>query len=174
MRLKQNSKAPDFSTIDYLGQEVELSEYKGKKVLLSFFRVASCPFCNLRVHELIKNQQELNSRGIKIITFFLASKDEIHKYAGKLTPPFPVIPDPEFLIYKKYGVESSLSGMFKAMFRMGTMVKMMIGGFFNMKSVTERPLLPADFLIDENGVIYKTHYGSDFGDHIDLKDVLIW
>lgn len=74
MRLKQNSKAPDFSVRDYLGKEVDLSEYKGKKVLLSFFRGASCPFCNLRVHELIKNQQKLNSRGIKIITFFSASK----------------------------------------------------------------------------------------------------
>lgn len=174
MRLKQNSKALDFSVRDYLGKEVDLSEYKGKKVLLSFFRGASCPFCNLRVHELIKNQQKLNSRGIKIITFFSASKEEIHKYAGKQTPPFTVIPDPEFLIYKKYGVESSMSGMFKAMLRMGTMVKMMIGGFFNMKSMSDKPLLPADFLIDEDGSIYKVYYGKDFGDHIDLKEVLSW
>lgn len=67
-----------------------------------------------------------------------------------------------------------MSGMFKAMLRMGTMVKMMIGGFFNMKSMSDKPLLPADFLIDEDGSIHKVYYGKDFGDHIDLKEVLSW
>lgn len=174
MRLKQGSKAPAFTIKDYLDEEVNLSSYKGKKILLSFFRSASCPFCNLRVHELIKQQSQLKKNGIEIIAFFSANKEEIKQYAGKQAPPFSVIPDSEFEVYKKYGVESSKSGMFKAMLRMGKMIKLMIGGFFNMKSMSDEPLIPADFLIDEKGIIYKTYYGSDFGDHIDLKDVLNW
>ena len=174
MRLKQGNKAPEFKTKDYLGRDVDLASYKGKKILLSFFRGASCPFCNLRVHQLIKNHSELEKKGIKIIAFFSADNEEIKQYAGKQTPPFSIVVDPDFQIYKQYGVESSMSGMFKAMLRMGTMIKMMVGGFFNMKSMSDKPLLPADFLIDENGIINESFYGSDFGDHIDLNKVLNW
>lgn len=174
MKLKQGTKAPEFKTKDYLGRDVDLSIYKGKRILLSFFRGATCPFCNLRVHEVIKKHEELKKKGVVVIALFSARGEEIKEYAGKLTPPFSVIPDPDFRIYQKYGVESSMSGMFKAMLRMGTMLKMMVGGFFNMKSMSDKPLLPADFLIDEDGSIYKAYYGSDFGDHIDLKEVLSW
>jgi peroxiredoxin len=34
------------------GGMFELNELKGKRFMLSFLRFASCPFCNLRVHEL--------------------------------------------------------------------------------------------------------------------------
>ncbi len=35
-------QAPDFTLSDILDREVRLSEYRGRKVLLSFFRYASC------------------------------------------------------------------------------------------------------------------------------------
>ena len=174
MRLNQGVQAPIFITKDYQGKKINLSDYHGKRILLSFFRGASCPFCNLRVHELIKKQNEFKEQDIEIIAFFSSTKEEVQQYAGKKTPPFAVIPDPKFDIYKRYGVESSISGMMKAMLRMGTMVKIVMGGFFNMKSMSDKPLLPADFLIDENGMIYKAYYGSDFGDHIDLEEIVNW
>lgn len=32
-------------------------------------------------------------------------------------------------------------------------------------------LIPADFLIDERGVVQQAHYGKDMNDHIDLQDI---
>jgi len=94
MYLKKNDKIIDFELTDYLGNRIKSSDYKGQKVYLSFFRGASCPFCNLRVHQLIKNYSKFEANKIQIITFFAATKEEINKYAGKQNAPFTIIPDP--------------------------------------------------------------------------------
>lgn len=41
------------------GSTFNLESMQGKRYIISFFRFASCPFCNLRVHELVKRFEEL-------------------------------------------------------------------------------------------------------------------
>lgn len=53
MRLEQGNKAPNFELTDITGIQVNLDEYKGQKILVSFQRFAGCPFCNLRLHQMI-------------------------------------------------------------------------------------------------------------------------
>lgn len=172
--LLENDKAIDFIVSDYLNNQVTLSDYKGKKVLLSFFRGASCPFCNMRVHELINNYPKFEEKGIVIIAFFASTKEEINEYAGKQKAPFAIIPDPTLKFYTKYGVEQSPFGMLKTMLKLLKMIKMMQSGFFNLKSGKDKPIVPADFLIDEHQIIQKAYYGSDFGDHINIQEILNW
>ena len=173
-KLKSNDLAIGFNRNDYLGNNIDLTNYKGKKTLLIFFRGASCPFCNLRINQLINKYPEFEERQIEIITFFAASQDEIFKYAGKQKAPFPIIPDPNLEVYKKYGVEASHSGMFKVMLNPFKMMKVMTSGFFNLQAIKDKPLIPADFLIDENQFIYRVYYGKDFGDHLPLAEILNW
>lgn len=173
-KIATNQPAISFRTEDYLGNSIDLNNYKGKRILLSFFRGASCPFCNLRVHHLIKQQNEFESQGIQIIAIFAASKEEIEQYAGQQMAPFPIIPDPELSLYQKYGIEESHSGMLKAMINPVKMINMMFSEFFNLKSLKDKPLIPADFLIDAEQNIYRTYYGKDFGDHLSIEDILSW
>ena len=49
--------------------------------------------------------------------------------------------------------------------------KAMTSGFFTMKSMTERPVIPADLLIDENATIAKAYYGKTFDDHLTIEDI---
>lgn len=172
--LKEKDSIIQFKANDFLGNSVDLSNFKNQKILLSFFRGASCPFCNMRLRELIKRHSEFEAKGIKIITFFASSTDEISEYAGKQKPPFPIIPDPYLEVYKKYGIEQSKSGMYKAMMKPLKMMKVMTSGFFNMKASKDKPIIPADFLIDENQKIYKAYYGKDFGDHLQIENILNW
>jgi len=173
-KLKKNDHSIDFSQEDYLGNKVHLKDYKGKKILLSFFRGASCPFCNLRINQLINNYDEFQKNQIEIITFFSASKEEIFQYAGKQKAPFPIIPDPNLKIYKKYAVEQSSMGMIKVILKPLKMIKVMTSGFFNMRSMNDKPIIPADFLIDGKQIIYKAYYGKDFGDHLQIDEILKW
>ncbi len=149
-KLRKKDAAIDFIATDYLGNTIDMTNYKGKKVLLSFFRGASCPFCNMRVNQLIKQYSKFEKNGIHIITFFAAKKTEILHYAGTQNAPFPIIADPNLEVYKKYGIEESSSGMIRAMMNPVKMSRVMFSVFFNMKSMKDRPLIPADFLIDEN------------------------
>jgi len=54
MRLQAGQPAPDFLRPDIGGKTIRLGDYRGRYLLLSFYRYASCPFCNLRVHELLQ------------------------------------------------------------------------------------------------------------------------
>lgn len=60
-----NVSAPIFNLIDIYDRMVDLSNYKGKKVFIGFFRHAGCPFCNLRVHTLSKRREEFKEKILK-------------------------------------------------------------------------------------------------------------
>lgn len=173
-KLKEGNPAISFKAKDLNGNTVDLKDFKGQKLLLSFFRKAACPFCNMGLQELIRKHEEFKNKGIKVITFFASSKEDVLKYAGKQNPPFPIIPDADFDIYGKYGVEVSYLGMLKSMLNPVQNFKAMTGGFFSLKTLTEEPVIPADFLIDENQKIHKAYYGKDYDDHLSVSDILTW
>lgn len=174
MKLKKGDKAIGFKSGDILGNKIDLEEFRGKKVFLSFYRGASCPFCNLRVHELIGQMEHFQEKELVVIGFFMSTQPEIMEYLGKQNPPFPIIADPEEKYYKMYGIEKSFAGKMKAMLRVGAMMKIVAKGFFSMKAMKDEDTLPADFLINENGAIELAYYGKDFGDHLDFKIIKNW
>jgi thioredoxin-dependent peroxiredoxin len=171
MRIKPQETAKPFQVEDIHGQPIALQDYAGKKLLLGFFRHAACPLCNLRVHQLIQSYPTLQANGINIVAFFESSKDQILQYVGTQNAPFPIIADPTLEIYKLYGVESSVLGMLRGMFRISDFSaaaskKLM---FFNPHN--DIALLPADFLINPDSTIHTAYYGRDIGDHLDLSAV---
>jgi thioredoxin-dependent peroxiredoxin len=170
--LKAGDHAPTFVARDYLGNVISFDDYKGQRILLSFFRGAACPFCNLRVRDIVRSHDALRRKGITVIAFFGSAAEEIEKYAGKQKTPFPIIADPKLLVYKQYRVEHSHLGMLRVMLKPVQMTRMMFSGFFNMNSVRDKPLIPADFIVNEHQVISRAYYGKDFGDHIPLGDIL--
>jgi peroxiredoxin Q/BCP len=173
-KIKEGSAAISFKASDLNGNSINLEDFKGQKLALIFFRKASCPFCNLGLQELIRRYEELENKGIKVVTLFASSKEDVLKYAGKQNPPFSIIPDGDFKIYEKYGVEVSYIGMLKSLFKPVKMFKAVSGGFLSFKSMTEEPVIPADFLIDENQKIYKAYYGKDYDDHMPISEILTW
>lgn len=173
-KIEKGNKAIGFDIEDINGNNVSLQKYQGQKVFISFFRKASCPFCNMGVQQLIKRHKEFEEKGIKVITLFASSKNDVMKYAGKQQPPFSIIADGDFKIYEQYGLETSMAGMLKTMVNPVKVFKAMTGGFFSMRSMVEEPVLPADILIDENQIVYRTHYGKGYDDHLSLETVLDW
>ena len=173
-KLKSGNFAVNFRVKDFNGKQINPVDFRGSKILLSFFRGASCPFCNMRLRELIAKHDEFKKNNLKVICFFNSTNQEITMHAGKQNAPFSIISDPNGEIYKLYGIESSHTGMLKAMMKPLKMIKMMTSGFFNMKSISDKPLIPADFLINESGLIHQAYYGKDFGDHIDLEEIKKW
>ena len=168
MRKSPGDKVPSFSVFDILGNEHSSEKYIGKQWMLSFFRYASCPACNLRIHELTKVYDELQQNGIQILTVFESPKTSILDYVSKDELPFPIIPDPDRKLYKLFGVESS---WLKFIFGLPTVVKGVLNGFFPGKMEGDLAIIPADFLIGKNGIIQKAYYGKNFGDHIPTKEI---
>jgi len=171
MRLSPGTLAPPIRLPAIDGSEFDSSQMRGKPYLLSFFRFATCPFCNLRMHELVSRYEELGQH-VGVVAIFESPLDHLQQYAGRHHAPFPVLADPDKRYYRLYGIEQSLVGMLKGMlFKMPQMIKGMAKGYLPFPIKGRLTTMPADFLIDREGIIQFAHYGKDEGDHLPFEQV---
>lgn len=174
-KLEAGDKAPDFEAVDTNGTIEKLSQYKGQKVMLAFFRYASCPVCNFRIHELIENYDDIRSKGYKIIAIYESSNITLNEYLSETKVPFTVIGDPKLKLYKQYAVEKSFWKTVGSVFKKQPMQAKKEGKkLFSKKYKRDGNLsrLPADFLIDENGILTTVYYGQNVGDHLPIEKIL--
>lgn len=176
MKLKEGQIAIDFTTTDIHGKEVKLSDYKGKKIILTFMRNVSCPFCNVRVHRLMGTSVALEHSGVQMVLLFESSAEKLKSsvlHKGIL--PWPIIGDPEKKMYKTYRIENSALKMMRTMFTKDMMGTMKLGKTIETTKEKDKDssdtLIPADFFINENFVIERAHYGKHLGDHIELDEL---
>lgn len=171
-RLVAGQKAPDFSITDIKGKTHKPEDYRGRYLLLSLYRYASCPFCNLRISQVMQRADVFKTQGLDILAVFQSPEVKIRQYVGKQHPPFSIVPDPDRTLYSTYRLETSWLGMLKAMiFRMGDMMKAFGKGFGPGTMEGEKNRLPADFLIGPDGTIIEAYYGKDIGDHMPFETI---
>lgn len=170
--------APDFTLPSIEGDLHSLSQHRGKKVMLSFYRDASCPFCNLAIDQLKGWHKKLAwAAELDVITIFQSPAHSIKKHIldGDRDYPFIPLADPEQEIYKQYDVKASWRG-----FVYGNVVVGIFGGKF-FKALRQGHLigkiegkinrLPSDYLIDENGTIVDCFHARDITEHIPLDRI---
>lgn len=170
-RLRAGEAAPKFQADVWTGARLDLARYRGRRLWLAFFRYASCPLCNLRVHEMIQRYGEFQRLGLELVAVFQSPKESIARYVGKQQPPFPLLADPEEELYRLYRLESSLGG-FVTPRNLPSLAKALKLGFLPGRMEATVTRVPADFLIDADGVIREAFYGERIGDHIPLETVL--
>lgn len=174
-KLKVREKAPNFEAVDTNGEIIKLSSYKGQKVFIAFFRYAGCPVCNFRIHELIENYDNISSKGYKIIAIYESNNDTLREYIKETPIPFTVIGNHNLRLYKEYRVEKSFWKMLGSAFKKQPKEAMKKGNKqFSKKYKRDGHLnrIPADFLIDEKGLLTTVHYGKNIGDHLPLSEIL--
>ena len=171
MRRTPGAKATHIKLPAIDGTTFKTDSLDGKPFMLSFFRFASCPFCNLRVHELVKRFGEFGD-DFTVVAVFDSPLDNLVRHAEGHKAPFPILADESNQYYKEYSIERSLSGVLKGMLlRMPTLIKGMLTGYVPTTIKGSMTTMPADFLIDKNGVIQMAYYGSDEGDHLPFEQV---
>jgi len=170
MRLKKGMNAPPFDLSDILGRTITSDSLLGKRYMLSFYRYASCPFCNLRVSFLTDIHKSLGLDD-QFIGIFQSTEADMKSYVAKQELEFPIVSDYERIYYKKYGIESSAWAYFKGALRLDLLWKAARKGFHISQSMGPKTTIPADFLIDENGVVKHAYYGKNITDHLDLEIV---
>jgi peroxiredoxin Q/BCP len=168
MKLQAPAKTPAINLVDIIGHPVEIGN--GRRMLLSLFREANCPFCNFRVYDLTNNYPGLSHLGMDIVVVFKSDRDNILKFIAKRPRPFRMVADPDGIAHQAFAVKSSMWGKLKAMLlRMPALMRGM--GMTGMSGMATGNLMPADFLIDESGTVVETYYGQDAGDHIPMERV---
>ena len=102
--LKIGDKAPEFTLQDKNGNEVSLTSFLGKKVVLYFYPKDSTPGCTRQACAFASAYEQFKSNDIVVIG---VSKDSISshvKFAEKYSLPFILLSDPERKAIEAYGV----------------------------------------------------------------------
>jgi peroxiredoxin len=169
MRLLAPLAAPALDLLDIHGKPIAIGR-SGRRTLLCFFRDAACPFCNFRVYELTHHYQALSALGLDVVAVFGSSREDVLHFVARHPRPFRIAADPVGATHARYGIERSLWRKVKAVVtRVPTLLKGL--RIVGLAGLNTNNLMPADFLIDEEGRIVETWYGSDAGDRIPLERV---
>jgi len=102
--LKVGDKSPNFKSLDQNGNEIKLSDYKGKKLVLFFYPKASTPGCTVEAKNLRDNYQEFLAKGYAILGVSADSAKRQQNFATKNELPFPLLADEEKEVIKAFGV----------------------------------------------------------------------
>jgi len=101
--LKEGDKAPDFKARDADGNQVELSAFRGQKVVLYFYPKDDTPGCTREACSFRDSHSKLTRRGIKVLGISLDSEASHKKFAAKYDLPFTLLNDPERSVSEAYG-----------------------------------------------------------------------
>lgn len=131
--LAVGTKAPDFTLPDKEGNQVSLSDFLGRKVVLYFYPRDNTPGCTRQACAFGAAYGQFQAKNVVVIG---VSKDTVashQKFAAKHDLPFLLLADPEHQVIEAYDVwkEKKLYGKVS----MGT--------------------VRATYLIDEQGIIEK-------------------
>ena len=173
MKRKPGDKVTSIRLPAIDGTQFDLDSLKGKPFMLSFFRFASCPFCNLRMHELVTGFDRFGD-DFTVVAVFDSPLENLREHADRHQSPFPVLADELNIYYKLYAIEHSVIGVLKGMvLRMPKlMYGMFVKGYIPLRIQGSMTTMPADFLVDRQGFIREAHYGKDEGDHLPLETVV--
>jgi len=172
VRLKAGDKIINIKLSAIDGTEFDLESYSGKPFILSFYRFASCPFCNLRVNSLVQRMNEFGE-DFAMVAIFNSKLEQLTRHTEGHQAPFPILADSDSTYYKKYGIERSILGFFTGMImRLPTLLKgMFVKGYLPNLFTGGLTIMPADFLVDRAGIIQEAYYARDEGDHLDFETI---
>ena len=106
------SKAPEVLGHDENGNEVRLSQFKGKKLVLYFYPKDLTSGCTTQACNLRDNYEELKKQGYEVVGVSINDEKSHKKFIEKNNLPFPLIADVDQTLVQQFGVwgEKSMYG----------------------------------------------------------------
>jgi peroxiredoxin len=172
-RLQKGDLAPAFTLPTLDGSDFILGGLRGKRTLLAFHRHAGCPYCNLRVHELIKAYPMLEAAGVQVVAVFGSSVQGLRERVGQQQPPFTLVADEDDAIHTLYGTQRSLLGSLSP----ALIPKWLEGyrlGIKHGSTDNQATRLPADFLIGPDLRLEGVLYGKNAVEHMPIASLERW
>ena len=105
-------KAPELLGRDENGNELKISDFKGKKLVLYFYPKDSTPGCTSEACNLRDNYQRLLERGYAVVGVSGQDEKSHKRFIEKYQLPFPLIADTDHTLVEAFGVwgEKKMAG----------------------------------------------------------------
>lgn len=95
---------PQLTGTDENGNEIKLSDFKGKKLVLYFYPKDSTPGCTAEACSLRDNYEAMLARGYEVLGVSVDSERSHRNFIAKQSLPFHLIADTEKTWVEAFGV----------------------------------------------------------------------
>lgn len=102
--LQVGDTVPFFSVSDDRGNTQELSDYKGKKLVIFFYPKANTPGCTAEACDLRDHYKELQKAGYALLGVSADSEKMQRNFSEKYDFPFPLLADEDKQVINAFGV----------------------------------------------------------------------
>jgi peroxiredoxin Q/BCP len=102
--LNEGDVAPDFTARDEKGNEVKLSDLRGRRVALYFYPKDDTPGCTKQACSLRDSYADLTDKNIRVLGVSLDDEESHQKFIGKFNLPFTLLADTDRKLSESYGV----------------------------------------------------------------------
>ena len=166
--IKLGDTAPDFTLPNALQVDVNLAKLLAQgPVVLSFYRGAWCPYCNLEVQALQQMNPKFKELGAKLVAISPQTPDQSLNFVEKADLSFEVLSDLGNHISRAYGLTYILDPELRPIYlSFGLNIPM-----HNGDDTWELPF-PATYLIDQQGKIRFAHVEADYRKRAEPDDIL--
>ena len=96
-------QAPDLLGYDEAGNELRLSAFRGRKVVLYFYPKDSTPGCTAEACNLRDNYERFMANGYKVFGVSKDSQKSHVNFRNKYELPFPLLSDPTTEMLQAFG-----------------------------------------------------------------------
>ncbi len=110
--MKVGDKAPEVLGVNENGEQILLSNFKGKKLVLYFYPKDQTSGCTAEACSFRDNYADLRAKGYEVVGVSVDSVDSHKKFIAKQELPFNLIADTEKALVSAMGVwgEKSMYG----------------------------------------------------------------
>ena len=166
--LNVGDKAPDFTLGDPDGKQVRLSDLlKEGPVVLTWYRGAWCPYCNIALASLTKHNDDFKKLGATLVALTPELPDTTAETVKEQVLPFEVLSDIDHKVAEQYGLVFKLNDDTRARYAEKFKLVERSG-----EKAADRLPLPATYVIGTDGVIRYAFLDADYRRRAEPEDII--
>ncbi|MGB5736168.1 MAG: peroxiredoxin-like family protein [Thiohalocapsa sp.] len=167
--LAVGDQAPGFDLTDARGETVTLEDLLSKgPVVLTFYRGAWCPYCNLQLRGLSQSLPAITAAGGQLVAVTPQTPDKSLEQVSKDGFPFPILSDLDSSVMRAYGlyfeVPDAVSDVYKRNFALDLAA-------YNGAGRSVLPV-PATYVIDRDGVVRFAFADTDYRKRVEPEAIV--
>ena len=143
-RLTAGDSAPEFTLLDDKGEQLSLSDYRGKRLILYVYPAAMTPGCTTQACDFRDSLESLANAGYSVLGLSPDSPEQLAEFRESENLSFPLLSDPDKTVLEAYGAWGEKTNYGK----------------------TTLGVIRSTFVIDSEGKIEKAMYNVKATGHV--------